>query len=88
MNSPTVTTVRHGAAGRGTKKIAGTRTAENRSATKRSGGTPSIPQSMTTKLKPQIAATNEARAACRGVMQASLGAIIVKHQRILLHLFM
>ena len=60
MNRPTAATVRQGAAGRGTRKTAGSTTTVNRMATNRSGGTSCIPQSMTTKLKPHTVATSAA----------------------------
>lgn len=89
MNAPTATTVRHGTGGRGTRNTAGRTTAVNRSARNSSGGTPGMPQSMTTKLKPQTMATRVARSAWRrlrdAVMPASLDARIVKHQRLDLH---
>ena len=65
MKTPTAAITRHGASGRATKKIAGKTTNVNRIATNSSGGTPSIPQSMTTKLKPQIVATRAARSESR-----------------------
>ena len=65
MKTPTATIVRHGASGRRTKKTAGNTTAVNRIAAKSSGGTPSMPQSMTTKLKPQMVATRAARSESR-----------------------
>ena len=71
MNSPTATTLRHGAAGRRTRKTAGTTTtAVKRIAANSSGGTPAMPQSMTTKLKPQIDATRAARRESRGFTRA------------------
>src|SRR6478672_3217583 len=57
MKRPTAATTRQGADGRRTTSAAGTTTAVKRTAAKRSGGTPCIPQSMTTKLNPQIVAT-------------------------------
>ena len=47
---------------------AGNTTTANRIAAKSSGGTPSMPQSMTTKLNPQIVATRAARRESRRFM--------------------
>ncbi len=65
MNAPTAASVRHGRSGRGSRNTAGTSTTTKRIATKSRGGTPSMPQSMTTKLKPQIVATTAARSESR-----------------------
>ena len=82
MNAPTVATVRNGTGGRGTKKQAGTATTVNRIAANSSGGTDPIPQSMTTKLKPQSEATRTARSVSRRFTQPSLQDATIKHQRI------
>src|SRR4051812_42628181 len=60
MKTPTAAITRHGASGRATKKMAGKTTSTKRIATKSSGGTSRIPQSITTKLKPQMVATRAA----------------------------
>ena len=60
--------------GGGTKKIAGKTTTVNRIAANSSGGTPSIPQSITTKLKPQMVATRAARSESRRFTPSSLTA--------------
>ena len=57
-------------------------------ATNSSGGTSCIPQSMTTKLKPQIVATKAARSESRVFTLPSLVPITMKHQRILMRLSM
>ena len=74
MNAPTAATVRHGAFGLGTRKSAGSITTANRTATSTSGGTPSMPQSITTKLKPQMVATRAASRESRNDMTPSSGA--------------
>ncbi len=81
MNTPTARMLRHGALGRGMKKIAGSTTAVKRIATKSSGGTSAMPQSMTTKLKPQMVATRAARRESRVFTVLSLGDPSMKHQR-------
>ena len=61
MNAPRVATMCQPTFGRGTKNAAGTATNANRTAANKRGGTsrpsPDMPQWMTTKLKPQMAAT-------------------------------
>src|SRR5215216_7049671 len=73
MNVPTAATTRQDAVGRGTRKMAGSTTPVNRSARNSSGGTPSMPHSMTTKLKPQITATSVARREWRTLRVAGMG---------------
>ncbi len=68
MNRPTAAIVCHGASGRRTRRTAGNTTTVNRIAAKSRGGTPSMPQSITTKLKPQIVATRAARSESRRVI--------------------
>src|SRR6478736_7685426 len=65
MKTPTAAITRQGASGRATKRIAGKTTNVNRIATNSSGGTSSMPQSITTKLKPQMVATRAARSESR-----------------------
>ncbi len=70
MNAPTPSTTRHDTSGRGTTSAASETTA-NRIATKSSGGTPCMPQSMTTKLKPHRLATVAANSMSRLLMAPS-----------------
>jgi hypothetical protein len=70
MNAPMAATSCHRAFGRGTKKIAGSRTTTNLIATNNSAGTPSSPSSTTTKLVPQMTTTITAsRASFSGTCQ-------------------
>jgi hypothetical protein len=85
MNTPTARMLRHGAFGRGMKKMAGSTTAVNRMATKSSGGTSAMPQSMTTKLKPQMVATRAARSESRVFTRRSLVPSRMKHQQTVVH---
>ena len=80
MNAPTAATVRNGTGGRLTKKQA-TETTEKRIAANSSGGTVPMPQSMTTKLKPQRVATVTTRRVSRRFMQLTLRRRTMKHQR-------
>ena len=50
------------------------------------GGTPPIPQSITTKLKPQTPATRAASRQSRRFTRLSLTDMTRKHQRTILHL--
>ncbi len=68
--------------------MAGSRTAVNLTAAKSSGGTSAIPQSMTTKLKPQIVATRAARRESRVFTWVSLVARTVKDQRMVMRQIM
>ncbi|GEP37869.1 hypothetical protein NPS01_15320 [Nocardioides psychrotolerans] len=86
MNDPTSAIVRQEASGRGTRRIAGSRTSRKRSARNSNGGTPSIPQSITTKLKPHTVATRAARRESRRFTRLSLVGETRKHQRVLLRL--
>lgn len=65
MNTPTARIVRQGAVGRRTSRTPGKTTGPNLIAANSSGGTSCIPQSITTKLKPQIVATRAARSESR-----------------------
>ena len=47
-----------------------------------------MPQSMTTKLKPQIVATRAARRESRRFTHSSVPDVTMKHQRMILHLSM
>jgi hypothetical protein len=85
MKTPTARMLRHGASGRRMKKMAGSTTAVNLIATKSSGGTSAMPQSMTTKLNPQMVATRAARSESRVFTSRSLVAMIMKHQQSKLH---
>ena len=72
-------TVRHGAIGRRTKNTAGTTTIVKRMAANSNGGTPAIPQLMTTKLKPQMVATSAASMESREFILDSLPELSMKH---------
>ncbi len=85
MKTPTAAIVRQGASGRLTQKMAGSTTTTNLMATKSSGGTPSMPQSMTTKLNPHSVATAAASKESRRVMTDSLALPLMKHQRMMMH---
>jgi len=80
MNAPTAATMRKGTGGRGTKKQA-SETTEKRIAANSSGGTVPMPQSMTTKLKPQRAATRMTRLVSRRFTRLTLAPPMMKHQR-------
>ncbi len=85
MNVPTARITRQVAFGRGRMNTAGMRTATNRMVTNSRGGTPLIPQSMTTKLKPQTVATRAARSESRTVTGVRLPSETMKHQQNVLH---
>jgi len=68
MNPPTAASTRQDTSGRGSSSMAGNTTTANRIAAKSNGGTPSMPQSITTKLNPQIVATRAARRESRRFM--------------------
>jgi len=85
MNTPTTTMLRQGASGREMKKMAGSTTAVNLIATKSNGGTSAMPQSMTTKLKPQMVATRAARSESREFTRRMLAGLTMKHQQTLVH---
>ena len=87
MNAPTAATVRNGTGGRFTNKQA-TETTEKRIAANSSGGTVPMPQSMTTKLKPQRVATVTTRRVSRRFMRLTLRRQTMKYQRMILPLTM
>ena len=60
----------------------------NRTAANSSGGTPSIPQSITTKLKPHMVATRAASRESRRFTGSSLDARTMQHQQMIMPLSM
>ena len=65
MKTPTATMLRHGASGRLMKKMAGQHDGGEADRDEEQRRHPAMPQSMTTKLKPQMVATRAARSESR-----------------------